>query len=107
MRLYKVTGKYPAEEKYGLTSDTRRSGNSIIANIAEAHGRYYYADKTRVLMISRGEVEEVRSHLAVAHGLGYLTSQEFQELDKEYEGLGAGINSYTNTIDEQSSRKNT
>lgn len=68
MRIYKITAQYPPEEKYGLISDTRRSGNSIIANIAEAHGRYYFADKSRVLIIARGEVDEVRSHLSVAQG---------------------------------------
>ena len=42
MKVYEATSKYPAEEKYGLVSDTRRSANSIIANIAESHGRYFF-----------------------------------------------------------------
>lgn len=105
MRVYDITAKYPPEEKYGLTSDTRRSANSIIANIAEAHGRFYFADKTRVLLIARGEAEEVRSHLSVAYGCHYITSHEFEDLDHEYQGLGAGINAYINELERQAQNK--
>lgn len=45
MEIYKITTSFPKEEKYGLTSQMRDSANSVIANIAEAHGRYYFADK--------------------------------------------------------------
>ena len=44
------------------------SANLVISNIAEAYGRYYFADKARVLYTSRGECEETRSHLRVALG---------------------------------------
>ena len=37
MRIYEVTAKYPSGEKFGLTSQTRNSANSVIANIAESH----------------------------------------------------------------------
>ena len=98
MNIYEVTARYPSEEKFGLTSQTRNSANSIIANIAEAHGRYYFADKIRVLYTSRGEVEETRSHLRVALGQKYLNPDKFGFLDKEYEGLGIGINKYIESI---------
>jgi len=101
MKVYEATSKYPAEEKYGLVSDTRRSANSIIANIAESHGRYFFADQIRVLYIARGEVEETRSHLSVALGRKYLSQQEFEFLDKEYEGLGVGINYYIQDLEKQ------
>ena len=53
MEVYDTAEKYPREEKYNLISQTIRSANSVIANIAEAHGRYYYADKVRVLYTAR------------------------------------------------------
>lgn len=96
--IYKITNAYPKEEKYNLISQTRSSASSIIAQIAEAFGRYSFADKVRVLYQARGEEEETRSHLKVALGLGYITKVEFEDLDSEYRGLGAGINSYINSL---------
>lgn len=101
IEIYKITAEYPKEEKYGLISDTRRSANSVIANIAEAHGRFYFADKVRVLIIARGELEEIKSHLSVAHGLGYITEGRFRTIDAEYSGLGMGINGYITHLEQQ------
>ena len=98
MEVYEITSHYPNGEKFGLVSDTRRSANSIIANIAESHGRYYFLDKIRVLYIARGEVEEVRSHLEVAFGVNYLTQEVYKKLDLEYQGLLIGLNEYINSI---------
>ncbi|PIP18118.1 MAG: four helix bundle protein, partial [Parcubacteria group bacterium CG23_combo_of_CG06-09_8_20_14_all_35_9] len=84
-----------------LVPDTRRSANSVIANIAEAHGRYHFADKIRVLYISRGEVEETQSHLRVALGRNYISKDDFEYLDNEYEGLKIGINNYIQSISKQ------
>jgi len=101
LKIYEVTSKYPLEEKYGLVSDTWRSANSVIANVAESHGRYFFGDKIRVLYIARGEAEETRSHLSVALGRKYLSKENFDFLDKEYEGLGVGINFYIQDLEKQ------
>ena len=101
MKVYELTNRYPAEERYGLVLDTKKSANSVIANIAESHGRYFFADKIRVLYIARGEVEEVRSHLMVGFGRKYLSKEDFEFLDKEYEGLGVGINFYIQEMEKQ------
>ena len=98
MEIYKITAKFPKEEKYGLSTQMRDSANSVIANIAEAHGRYYFADKVRILYTSRGECEETRSHLRVALGLEYINKKMFIYLDEEYEGLLKGISSYIKTL---------
>lgn len=98
MEIYKITATFPKEEKYGLGAQMRDSANSVIANIAEAYGRYYFADKARVLYISRGECEETRSHLRVTLGLNYVDEKVFAYLDKEYEGLSKGISSFIRTL---------
>ncbi len=94
MKVYEITVKYPASEKFNLVSQTQSSANGVIASIAEAYGRYYFADKVRVLYIGRGECLETQSHLSVALGRGYLTEEIFAFLDNEYSGLAKGINSY-------------
>ena len=98
LRVYQVSSSFPVDERHGLTNQVRRSANSVIANIAESFGRFYYADKCRVLYQSRGEIVETQSHLSVARGLGYIKEADFVFLDKEYEGLGVGINSYISSL---------
>src|SRR5258705_13091649 len=39
LNLYKITKTFPTDERYGLTSQIRRSAASICANIAEGCGR--------------------------------------------------------------------
>lgn len=92
MKIYELTSKYPAEEKFVLASQTRKAANSIIANIAESHGRYFYKDKIRVLYIARGEIAETQSHLRVALGLNYLDKEMFNEVLCGYEALLISIN---------------
>jgi four helix bundle protein len=98
LEIYKVTKDFPEKERYGLIDQLRRAANSVAANIAEAHGRYHFADKCRVLYQARGECEEVRSHLSVALGLKYISEFTFKRIDLEYEGLGVGINTYISCL---------
>ncbi|MFH1286630.1 MAG: four helix bundle protein [Candidatus Magasanikbacteria bacterium] len=98
MKIYSLSDTFPETEKYGLTSQIRRSANSVIANIAESHGRYHYQDKKRVLYISRGEIFETRSHLAVVYGQKLISKEEFEHLNKKYEELTKRLNSYINHL---------
>lgn len=102
--IYRLTRKFPPEEKFGLTSQLRNSANSIIANIAESQGRYFLKDKIRVLYQSRGELEETRNHLIVAKKLGYLNEKEAEVLDNEYNGLAIGINNYIKSLNSKYSK---
>jgi len=101
IKVYKFTKLYPFDEKFGLISDTRRSANSIIANISEAHGRFYYQDKIRVLYIARGEIDEVRSHLALAYSQKYISAEDFSDLSKSYRSLTIDLNNYINNLANQ------
>lgn len=94
MKVYDITDEFPAEERYALTSQIRRSANSVIANMAEAHGRYNFADKVRVLYIARGEIVETRSHLAVAYGQKYISKDVFSLLNNRYKQLTIDLNKY-------------
>jgi four helix bundle protein len=38
-RVYEMVKKFPADERFDLTSQARRSPNSIVLNIAEGSGR--------------------------------------------------------------------
>lgn len=98
MKVYSITELFPHTEQYAITSQIRRSGNSVIANIAEAYGRYSYQDKVRVLYIARGEIAETRSHLAVALGRKYISKETFTKMNIQYTTLAKKLNSYIKSI---------
>lgn len=96
--IYTTSDSFPKQELYSLTSQIRRSSNAVPANIAEACGRYYKKDKVRVLYISRGEIEETRSHLIVATRLRYVTNEQYDTLENKYNDLKKQVNAYINHL---------
>lgn len=98
MEVYTLTECFPDFEKYSLLSQIVRSANSIIANIAESHGRYSFADKIRVLYIVRGEIMETRSHLSVAFGRKYISIEKFIEINDCYKKLTIDVNKYIGAL---------
>ena len=84
-KIYKLTKLYPKEERYGMTSDIRRSANSVVHNIAEGFGRFESRDKTRFYKISRGSAFEIISQILVSHALEYINMNDKEELIKAYQ----------------------
>ncbi len=83
LAVYKNTHNFPSSEKYGMTSQIRRSSASIAANIAEGCGRGSDADFRRFLQISMGSASETEYHLLLAHDLGFLDPTLFQKLTQQ------------------------
>jgi four helix bundle protein len=83
LALYKATADFPKEELYGLTSQIRRAGYSIPANIAEGCGRDGDAELARFLQIAMGSASELQYHLLLAHDLGFLTDSVYEHLNKQ------------------------
>jgi len=79
--IYLLTKGFPREEQFGLTSQLRKSGSSIAANIAEGCGRGSKPDFVRFLWIAMGSAFEVHQHILLAQALNYLSSVECGELE--------------------------
>ena len=62
LEIYQVTKSFPVDERFGLTSDIRRSANSIVHNIAEGFGRFAPKEKTYFYRVSRASAYELWSH---------------------------------------------
>jgi four helix bundle protein len=71
LAVYHVTRLFPAEERFGLTSQFRRAAVSVAANIAEGHRKRSKADKIRLLNVAEGSLSECRYYLILARDLGY------------------------------------
>ena len=83
LALYKASSNFPKEELYGLTSQIRRAGSSIPANIAEGCGKDGDAEFGRFLQIARASASELEYHLLLGHDLGFLCDADYAELYKE------------------------
>jgi len=83
VEVYNVTGVFPSNELYGLTSQMRRSPLSIGSNIAEACGRDGPADFVRFLHFAIGSVSELLSQVDLADRLLFLTPQQSNDLSSK------------------------
>jgi four helix bundle protein len=71
LSIYRLSENFPNKEIYGLTSQIRRAGISIPANIAEAFKKRSKGDKVRFMNVAQGSIEECRYYLILAKDLGY------------------------------------
>jgi len=78
LELYRLTSRFPAEERYGLTSQLRRAAVSVAANIAEGSMKTGGGEYRRFTGIAIGSLAEVEYLLRLAIDLGYLTVPEAQ-----------------------------
>ena len=70
--VYRLAGSFPANERFGLTSQMQRSAVSVPTNIAEGHERHSRGDFRRHVSIASGSLAELETHLEIATRLGYL-----------------------------------
>ena len=75
----RVVPLLPPEEKWDLAHQIRSSSKSVMANIAEGCGRYYYGDAIRFCYNARGSLDETVNHLITALDLNYIPQNLYQE----------------------------
>jgi len=83
LEIYRITATFPKEEKYGLTSQIRRSVVSIPSNIAEGYGRKTTLDYIRMLYISYGSVCELETQMLLAGDLDLIGKGEMDTIKNE------------------------
>ncbi len=78
--IYQKANSLPAEERYGLISQLKRSAVSIPSNIAEGYGRNYRKDYLRFLKFARGSLFESQTQIEIAVNLSLIEPNSIQEL---------------------------
>ena len=71
--IYHATSGFPKEERYGLTSQIRRSAVSVPSNLAEGHGRNSKKELHQFVGHARGSLTELETQIEIAVNLGYLS----------------------------------
>jgi four helix bundle protein len=95
IRIYRrVLPLLPAEEKWNLNQQLRRSSLSISANMAEGYGRFYFQENVRFCYVARGSLEETLSHITFALEMNYISSELYSEFETEGEEIDKMLNGY-------------
>lgn len=98
LEAYKLTTRFPAAEKYGISSQLRRSSSAIAANIAEGFGRATTRELIRCLQIARGELEETRYFVLLSRDLRYIAPEEYRSFGEHCDSVGRLINALGSSL---------
>lgn len=94
MKIYNITKSFPAEERYSLVDQIRRSSRSVCSNLAEAwRKRRYEAVFKNKLTDSMQEASETQCWLEFSFACNYIDQETFTSLDNDYEEIIAMLNS--------------
>ncbi|QKK02913.1 MAG: four helix bundle protein [Pseudomonadota bacterium] len=90
MEIFELSKAFPAEERYALTSQIRRSSRSVCLNLREAWAkRRYEAHFVSKLTDCDGEASETDSSLDYARACSYIDSETHNRLTSQYRKVGA------------------
>ena len=99
MDIYNLTKAFPADEKFGLTSQLRRCAISIPSNIAEGWGRNSTKSYMHFLRIANGSLSELETQLIIAKELNHIT--DMQKADGLIIEVSKMLNSIIRTLSER------
>lgn len=96
--IHTLTKSFPAEERYGLTSQIRDASMSVPINIAEGNTRKTAKDKKRFFNIAIASLEEVHVELRLAKDFGYIDMKTFEEGNEKINRVSIMLVSLHNAI---------
>ena len=92
LEVYRVTGSFPKEERFGVVSQLRRAAYSIPANIAEGFGRRSTKELLQCLTIANGYF------VLVSRDLGYLHKEQIQKLNDQLDSVAQMISALSRSL---------
>jgi four helix bundle protein len=99
--IYQLSRDWPKEERYALTDQIRRSSRSVAANVAEAWRKRRYPNHfVSKLSDSDAEAAETQSWLDFALDYGYVTREQYDDIDDRYDKIQGGLVSMMSNKDQ-------
>ena len=92
--IYSVTQHFPGSEKYGVTSQIRRSSNAITDNLAEGSGRASASDRAHFTNIAYSSALETINQLTTCLDQGYINKEQYETFRIDMDVLMKKLNSY-------------
>jgi four helix bundle protein len=99
--IFVLSKSFPREERFALTDQVRRSSRAVKAMLAEAWARRRY----KAVFINKidealGEANETQSWLDDARDCSYITKEEFEQLDAQYQSIGGMLSRMIDRADD-------
>lgn len=96
--IYKITEKFPTEERFGLVNQMRRAAVSISSNLAEGSGRNTAKDQAYFYNMAYSSLMELLNQLLIAFDLKWIAEEEINRLREEIEIISVKINALRKSI---------
>jgi four helix bundle protein len=93
--VYRLTSRFPPDERFGLAAQMRRAAVSIGSNIAEGCGRRRNGELLQFLYIASGSARELAFQMRLAHDLGYGEGEEQERTRDEIDHVQRMLNRLT------------
>jgi four helix bundle protein len=78
--IYDITGEFPRDEKFGLSSQLRRASISVPSNISEGAARNSAAEFANFVNIARGSLSELETQIIISKRQSFITKDKAAEL---------------------------
>jgi four helix bundle protein len=101
LRVYELSSTFPADERFGLTSQVRRASFSVAANIAEGSRRASAGDFARHLDIAQGSAGEADYLLLLARDLRYAAEEQIAPLRIELDEIAAMLHALRRKVEQE------
>ncbi len=96
--IYKVSGNFPKEEKFGLTSQIRRASVSIASNISEGSSYQTNPMFLKFLNVALGSLCEVETQIYLSLDVGYITNSDVDKIIVNTDKLKRMLIAFMNTL---------
>jgi four helix bundle protein len=103
--IYAITAEFPADERFGLTSQLRRCAVSVPSNIAEGHGRLTTRDLQHFLGQARGSLLELQTQVILAGRLHPGRRDSLLAAMEHADEVGRLLNGLLNSTTRRATRK--
>ena len=101
--VYRATGRFPPEERYGLASQLRRSAVSVASNIAEGVARNMPKETRYHLRIAEGSLAEARTQTLIATTLRYIDASTAGQLAAQAQEIRAMLTALRRKVEQDRS----
>ena len=92
VEIYRITRKYPEEEKFGLVNQTRRASVSVASNLAEGTSRNSKKDKAHFSQLSYSSLMEVLSQIIISNDLDFISLESLNDIRLQIDEIANKLN---------------